>query len=90
MTGLLSDLAEFAAGRLGGEPALVVRARHRQALEEVQSCLTEALKLDEWDAAVEIVAEQMRRGMDALGRLIGRVTPDDILGEIFSAFCIGK
>lgn len=90
MAALLADLAQFSAGKLGGEPALVARARHRQALEEVLACLDEALQLDEWDAAVEIVAEQMHRGMSALGRLIGRVTPDDILGEIFSAFCIGK
>lgn len=87
---LLADIGRFASERLGGEPALASRARHRLALQEMISSLDQALALDAWDESVEIVADHMRSGIDALGRLIGRVTPDDVLGEIFSTFCIGK
>ncbi|MCC5830990.1 MAG: 50S ribosome-binding GTPase [Phycisphaeraceae bacterium] len=40
--------------------------------------------------AWELVAFELRRSLDALGSITGRVTPDDIIGEIFSRFCIGK
>jgi tRNA modification GTPase len=43
------------------------------------------------DAGVlELAAEALRGGHDALGEITGRVAPDDLLGHIFSTFCIGK
>ncbi len=42
------------------------------------------------DAALELVAEELRSAHDALGEITGRFTPDDLLGVIFARFCIGK
>jgi tRNA modification GTPase len=39
---------------------------------------------------MELVASEMRRGLDALGELGGEMTADDVIGKIFSTFCIGK
>jgi tRNA modification GTPase len=38
----------------------------------------------------ELFAEELRLAQDALGEVVGRISPDDLLGEIFSRFCIGK
>ena len=40
--------------------------------------------------AGELLAEELRLAQQALGELTGEVLPDDLLGEIFSSFCIGK
>jgi len=40
--------------------------------------------------SAELVAEELRLAQDALGTITGEFTPDDLLGEIFSRFCIGK
>jgi tRNA modification GTPase len=42
------------------------------------------------DVAGELVAEELRLAQQALGEITGAVTPDDLLGHIFSSFCIGK
>jgi tRNA modification GTPase len=40
--------------------------------------------------ALDLLAEELRLGHDALSEITGQFTPDDLLGEIFSRFCIGK
>jgi tRNA modification GTPase len=40
--------------------------------------------------AGELLAEELRIAQDALSEITGKFTPDDLLGEIFSSFCIGK
>ena len=40
--------------------------------------------------SLDLAAEALRAGHDALGEITGRVAPDDLLGHIFSSFCIGK
>ena len=66
------------------EPAIIVRNRHRR-------CLEEALRaLDTWSAEPEICAEDLRRCGRSLDSLVGRVDTEEVLGEIFSRFCIGK
>jgi tRNA modification GTPase len=39
---------------------------------------------------MEILALELRSGLDALGQIIGETTPDDVLENIFSRFCLGK
>jgi tRNA modification GTPase len=87
---LLAALAEFARSCLEqGEPALVTRERHRAALTEVVRALDGAIA--EGGAGREdVVAEELRLGARALGRLTGRVDVDDVLDVIFRDFCIGK
>jgi tRNA modification GTPase len=87
---LMAKLAAFAQAATGrGEGALVTRERHRRALETAQEALAKAQK-DGLAAAPELLAEDLRAGLRALERLIGRIDVEDVLGEIFSRFCIGK
>jgi tRNA modification GTPase len=86
---LLAALGRFAADYFGsGESVLVTRARQRAALQVVIEALARAsakpLQPD------EIIAEELRLASHALGRLLGKVDVEDILGKIFKDFCIGK
>ena len=84
---LRSWLLETAGWRPHGEGLFVARERHLTALGEAGEGLlaaTHALQ------AFELMAEELRLAQVALGRITGEVTADDLLGEIFSRFCIGK
>lgn len=73
----------------GAEGSFSARARHVQALEAVGQAVTDAcaqLALRQG----ELAAADLRAAQDALGRITGQFTPDDLLGEIFARFCIGK
>ena len=84
---LVDRLTALVATELaGGESALVVRLRHRHALEEAAKALDRATCADD----AELVAEELRAANTALGRITGRIDVEDILGAIFSRFCIGK
>ena len=72
------------------EDSFIARRRHLQALEETQQAVDNAeIQLKEYNAG-ELMAEELRLAQDTLGQITGRYTPDDLLGEIFSNFCIGK
>ncbi|MBF2735183.1 MAG: tRNA uridine-5-carboxymethylaminomethyl(34) synthesis GTPase MnmE [Betaproteobacteria bacterium AqS2] len=76
-----------ALGRGGGdEPAFLARARHVRALEEAAAALAAAAAGGELVAA----AEELRRAQERLGTITGAVGVEDLLGEIFARFCIGK
>jgi tRNA modification GTPase len=83
---LLDALTAEAAGHIGGEPALITRARHRQALDAAAAALYAAMQQNEDD----LLAEELRLAARTLGRLTGRVDVEDILDVIFRDFCIGK
>jgi tRNA modification GTPase len=73
------------------EGLFIARARHVQALQRTRAHLRSAAALtDEPSAALELLAEELRLAHDALGEITGAFTADDLLGEIFSRFCIGK
>ena len=67
----------------------MARARHVQALKEARGHLDRA-DLDVDGDRLELLAEDLRLAQQALGEITGAYTPDDLLGEIFSRFCIGK
>ncbi len=86
---LRARLAAFAATiARGGADALVARQRHRVAFTAALRAL-DAIATDP-ALPIELVAEQLRVARHALARLIGTVDVEDILGDIFSRFCIGK
>jgi tRNA modification GTPase len=86
--GLLHDeLLRVAGWRGHGEDALLARARHLEALAEAEAKLNEAAaRLDR----LELAAEELRIGQEALSSITGEFTADDLLGMIFGKFCIGK
>jgi tRNA modification GTPase len=90
MEALRGRLDELAFGMGGGGSALALNARHLQAIGEGLGALARAREAVEEEAGVEIVALELREALDALGRVLGSVTPDDVLGRIFAGFCIGK
>jgi tRNA modification GTPase len=90
MDKLLGALTRHAAGFLGaGEPALLTRARHRQALESTLAALRRAL-VEPAASREDLIAEELRLAAMALGRLTGRIDVEDVLDVIFRDFCIGK
>jgi tRNA modification GTPase len=75
----------------GGETAIVTRERHRRALAHTVAALERALaEAQHRDPREELIAEELRQGTLALGRLTGRVDVEDVLDKIFRDFCIGK
>jgi tRNA modification GTPase len=68
------------------EGTFLARERHLRALELARTCLDRAASA----VLPEIVAEELRLAHEALASLTGAFTADDLLGEIFQRFCIGK
>jgi tRNA modification GTPase len=86
---LVDALVKFAADFFGTtEGALVTRARQRDLLRRASDSLRRSLELVE--EGEELAAEELRAAAYALGRLLGRVDVEDVLGAIFQKFCIGK
>jgi len=79
-------LLAVAGWRPHGEGVFMARERHLRALHAAQTALDAAAHAQ----AFEIVAEELRLAHASLGQITGEVSADDLLGEIFSAFCIGK
>ena len=67
---------------------LISNLRHYEALLRAQTDLEEALL--QVNAGGEFLAEHIRKALFYLQDLLGEVTPDDVLGIIFSKFCMGK
>jgi len=77
-----------ARARMGdGATSLIVRERHRRALEQAVESIDVVLSGRE---ALELQAEELRRASAALGRIVGAVDVEEILDAVFSRFCIGK
>lgn len=70
-----------------GEDAYIARERHLRALQATGAHLA---RVAESFDRLELVAEELRLAHESLGEITGEVCPDDLLGEIFSRFCIGK
>ena len=86
---LTRRLTAFAQARMGGEEApALTQARHRQQLLRCRAALATFLgsPMEEF----ELRAEDLRRAAQALGRITGVIDPEEVLGEIFGRFCIGK
>jgi tRNA modification GTPase len=73
----------------GAEGAFSARARQVDALRRADLALMDARQRLDGDM-LELTAEALRAAHDSLGEITGRVAPDDLLGHIFSSFCIGK
>jgi tRNA modification GTPase len=90
MDALINALTAKVRERLDqpNEAPLLTRARHRHALEDAARSLEQALTAQ--DDQPELMAEDLRLALRALGRLTGRVDIEELLDVVFKDFCIGK
>jgi len=88
---LLEDLVRDTLGlnREGGGE-FSARQRHVDALSQAREPLSRGLDELRATGSGELLAEELRQAADVLGEITGRMSADDLLGEIFSSFCIGK
>jgi tRNA modification GTPase len=75
----------------GQEDVLISRQRHIDCLMHAEAALNKAgLYGLQGNRALELFAEELSLAQEQLGQITGRLLPDDLLGKIFSQFCIGK
>jgi tRNA modification GTPase len=84
---LKQHLLNIVGYQQNAEGVYMARARHLEALKQVDERLQSAKKNIN---QVELFAEELRLAQETLGSITGEFTSDDLLGEIFSKFCIGK
>ncbi|MBJ6136344.1 tRNA uridine-5-carboxymethylaminomethyl(34) synthesis GTPase MnmE [Marinobacter litoralis] len=77
----------FASTTEGG---FLARRRHLDALERARDSLVQGQSQLQGYGAGELLAEDLKAAQDSLGEITGHLTPDELLGKIFSSFCIGK
>jgi tRNA modification GTPase len=90
LDGLVAELRRHAGAEEGGLGAFTARARHVAALERASAHFDAAVAALSSARAGELAAEDLRGAQHALGEITGEVSADDLLGEFFSSFCIGK
>lgn len=72
------------------EGVFIARERHLTALDNAKKLVKSALELLATNSSLELIAEDLRFAQIQLGAITGEFTSDDLLGEIFSNFCVGK
>lgn len=87
MAQLEEELLRVAGWHPGAEGVFLARERHLQALQDTRDRLRQA---EARQGQLELFAEELRLAQESLWSVTGEFTPDDLLGEIFSRFCIGK
>lgn len=88
---LRAELLQIAGWTPGAESPWLARERHLHALQEAAEHLElAAAHASQDDRVLDLFAEELRLAHDSLSSITGKFTSDDLLGEIFSSFCIGK
>jgi tRNA modification GTPase len=87
---LRSHLKDCVGFHPAGSGVLSARARHLEALRRARAHVEEAHRLLTGRHAGELVAQELTDAQRQLGEITGEVTSDDLLGRIFTSFCIGK
>jgi tRNA modification GTPase len=88
---LRQSLLALVGWQAAPEGVFMARERHVRALQQVDAQLAQAAgQLKAPAPALDLLAEDLRQAQNALSGVTGAFTPDDLLGEIFSKFCIGK
>ena len=87
---LRQRIRELAGYENRGEGAFTARRRHIRALRRAAAHFAAGRRALDETRAGELLAEELRLSQQALGEITGAVTADDLLGKIFSEFCIGK
>ncbi len=90
LEGLRTHLRACAGAADAGEGLVSARARHVDALKRCQERLEAALRVQEPPGGAELLAEELRLAQRHLEELLGAGSNEELLGRIFSTFCIGK
>ncbi len=85
-----STLLRGNAGRAEAGEVVLTELRHKLAIEKAFDSLSSFLKLLDAGESPEFLALDLRVALDSLGEITGEVTTEDVLGRIFSKFCVGK
>lgn len=90
----ISALEEVILHKIGyqqtNEGNFIARRRHLESLKQVEASLQQCKLLIANNYTQDLIAEELRSAQDSLAQITGEYTPDDLLGNIFSSFCIGK
>jgi tRNA modification GTPase len=84
---LRANILQAVGWRPAEEAQFMARERHLRALQQADAALARAASQAK---AIELFAEELRLAQQSLGEITGLFSADDLLGEIFSRFCIGK
>jgi tRNA modification GTPase len=87
---LTQHLKELMGYSAATENVFIARRRHIEALNQAQEAVQNALIQLQNNFGGELVAEDLRQAQNSLAEITGKFTSDDLLGRIFSSFCIGK
>ena len=85
----LRELLASAVGKASADGVLVTNARHTAALRDAAASLR-AVRSGLGTLTTDLLAEDLRSALASLGSITGEITTDEVLGEIFRGFCIGK
>ena len=87
---LREHLKQSVGYRADADDVFIARSRHLQALNAAAEFIQSALQQLTFNQAGELVAEDLRQAQQHLAEITGEFSSDDLLGKIFSSFCIGK
>lgn len=90
---LVASILRRVTGRSESDTSLhgtSISSRHRDCLERAMAALREAIRLLTSGDPPELLAVELRSSLAAVGQIVGDAGPEEILGKIFSSFCIGK
>ena len=87
---LRQHLKKIMGFNASGEGKFIARRRHLDALHRALCALKEGLRQFTMHHGIELLAEDLRQAQLAIDEITGRFSSDDLLGEIFAGFCIGK
>jgi tRNA modification GTPase len=90
MDRLRERLDELCFGNTCERATLALNTRHVAALSDARAALERATAANETSAGAEVIAMELREAMEHLGQVVGSISPDELLGRVFSRFCIGK
>lgn len=92
MDALKERIVECVSGpnAVWGDQMVAVNARHKACLSKAEAFLAESAKRLDSGESPEFISIELRSALDAVGEVVGRTDIEEILGEIFSTFCIGK